>query len=46
MKKQLALVSTTLALTSTVLTIFAQSAAAGQVRNKATGLCLDGDRFI
>ena len=46
MKNKLALifVGTILALTSTVLTVSAQSAAAGQVKNKATGLCLDGDR--
>jgi Ricin-type beta-trefoil lectin domain len=46
MKNKLALifVSTTLAFSSTVLTIFSQSAAAGQVQNKATGACLDGNR--
>jgi hypothetical protein len=43
-KLMLIFVSTMLALTSTVLTVSAQSAAAGQVKNKATGQCLDGDR--
>jgi Ricin-type beta-trefoil lectin domain len=43
-KLVLILVSTTLAFSSTILTIFSQSAAAERVQNKATGMCLEGDR--
>jgi Ricin-type beta-trefoil lectin domain len=43
-KLALIFVSTTLAFTSTVLTVSAQSAAAGPVQSQTTGLCLDGGR--
>jgi hypothetical protein len=45
MKNKLALIlgSTTLAVISTVLTVSAQAASAGEVKSQVTGLCLDSD---
>jgi hypothetical protein len=42
MKNKLALIfgSTTIAIISTVLTVSAQAASAGEVKNQTTGLCL------